>query len=124
MDDLARGAMASLIACMAHFTQKGKIMLINHLKDHAGKYVSILGIFPLIFLANIAMPSYMQFATAAQSNSTDCKIAWINYEISMERLEAAEFRADTDPSMINRSAVTKYEVEVEQALQSIDRYCG
>ncbi len=96
---------------------------MEHLKNHAGKYASILGIFPLIFLANMAMPIYMQFATAAQANETDCKIAWIQYERSLGKLDDAQYRADTDPTPRNRDDVTKYTIDVDKALNDIDKYC-
>lgn len=97
--------------------------MIEHLKLHVGKYSSILAIFPLIFLANMAMPINMSFATAAQANETSCDIAYIKYESSLRKLDQAQYRVELDPSPRNRDDVIKYQIEVEQALNSINTYC-
>jgi len=97
--------------------------MIEHLKAHVGKYASILGVFPLIFLANMAMPINMQFATAAQANETNCKIAWIHYESSLDKLDRAQYRQDIEPSERNRNDVTKYSIDVARALNDINNYC-
>jgi len=97
--------------------------MIKHLKEHVGKYASILGIFPLIFLANLAMPTNMSFATAAQVNETKCDLAWIKYESSLRKRDQAEFREKTEPSPRNRDDVTKYTIDVDKALNDIDKYC-
>lgn len=97
--------------------------MIEHLKAHVGKYASILGIFPLIFLANMAMPIYMQFATAAQVNEIDCRIAWFDYERSLTKLDASVYREEITPSQRNRDDVTKYKVDVTRALNDINKFC-
>jgi hypothetical protein len=100
-----------------------EIIMIKHLKEHVGKYASILGIFPLIFLANLAMPTNMSFATAAQVNENRCRLAWIDYESSLNKLDKAEYREKIEPSERNRDDVTKYSIDVDKALNDIDKYC-
>lgn len=97
--------------------------MIKHLKTHVGKYASIVGVFPLIFLANIAMPDSMSFATADEVNETQCKLAWIAYERGLDKLDSAEHRAEENSTERNRKDVVRYKIEVDKALADIKRYC-
>lgn len=96
---------------------------MEHIKAHGAKYTAILGVFPLIFLANMAMPINMSFATAEQSNETNCRLAWIDYEINVQKLDQAKYRLAVEDTARNRDDVTKYNIDVEQALAAIDRFC-
>lgn len=98
-------------------------MLIEHLKNHGGKYASIVGIFPLIFLANIAMPKDMKLATQMEMDETQCKLAWISYESSVQKLDRAKHRVKEDDTPRNREDVTKYSIDVDKALADIKKYC-
>lgn len=97
--------------------------MLKHLKENAGKYGSVLSIFPLMFLANLAMPLNMSFATSLQVNETNCRLAWIEYESAKRKLDNATFRAQANPTDQNRSDITKYSIDVEKALIDINKYC-
>lgn len=96
----------------------------RHIKEHGVKYASILGVFPLIFLANIAMPENMSFATAEELGEMECKFAWADYYRKANELDIAEHRSVDNPDdEFLRKAAVKAQTEVDKIKVLIEKVC-